>query len=118
MTKLQLVALIENIPLNVKNGMRCIKKRFFFIISATAISGMPTPEICYSPGQMKRTIFPQERYGDSLSVGESDTQPSNCEGHSSIELSPPQRNFRRQCLGVTWCYDVPWGRYWGTNDTR
>jgi len=31
---------------------------FFFVILATAISGMPTPEICYSPGQLKRPIFP------------------------------------------------------------
>jgi len=41
----------------------------------TAISGMPTPEICFSPGQLRRTILPKERYGDSLSVAESDTQP-------------------------------------------
>jgi len=56
MTKLQLMTLIENIPLNVKNSMRCVKK-CFFIILATSISGMPTPEICYLPGQLKRTIF-------------------------------------------------------------
>jgi len=87
------------------------QEMFFFIILATAISGMPTSEICYLPGQLRRTIFHYERYGDSLSVGESDTQPSNCEGHSSTELSPPQGNLRRQCLGVTKCFDVPWGRY-------
>ena len=42
-------------------------------------SGMPTPEICFFPGQLRRTILPKELYGDSLSVGESDKQPSNCE---------------------------------------
>jgi len=29
MTRLQLMALIENIPLNIKNSMRCGKKRYF-----------------------------------------------------------------------------------------
>ena len=37
---------------------------------------------------------------------------------STTELSPPQRNLRRQFLGVRWCYDVSLGHYWGTNDTR
>jgi len=50
-----------------------------FQILTTAFSGMPTPEICFFLGQLKRTILPKERYGDSLSVGESETQPSNCE---------------------------------------
>jgi len=39
-------------------------------------------------------------------------------GHSTTEQSPPQRNLRRQCLGVRWWYDVPLGRYWGTNGRR
>jgi len=39
-------------------------------------------------------------------------------GHSTSELSPPQRNLRHQCLGVSWCYDVKLGRYWGTNEKR
>jgi len=34
------MAPIENIPLNIKNGMRCAKKCFFIILAA-AISGMP-----------------------------------------------------------------------------
>jgi len=50
---------------------------FFFIILVTAISGMPALEICFLPGTLRRTILPKERYGDSLSVGESDTQPSS-----------------------------------------
>ena len=28
------------------------------------------------------------------------------------------RLYRRQWLGVRWCYDVPLGRCWGTNDGR
>jgi len=48
---------------------------------ATAISGTTTPEICFLPGQLRRTVLPKERYGDSLSVSESATatQPSNWE---------------------------------------
>jgi len=69
------------------------------------MSNMPTPEICFLPGQLRRTILPKELYGDSLSGGESDTQPSNWEPDTTTELSPPQRNLRRHCLGVRWCYD-------------
>jgi len=36
----------------------------------------------------------------------------------TTRLSPPQRNLRRQCLGVRRCYDVQLGRYWETKDTR
>jgi len=39
-------------------------------------------------------------------------------GPSTTELSPPHRNVRRQRLGFRWRYDVPLGRYWGTNDRR
>jgi len=46
------MALIENIPLNIKNGMRRAKKLFFLILAA-AISGMATPEICFLPGQLR-----------------------------------------------------------------
>ena len=80
MTTLKLImALIENIPLNVKKIAWNVPRNVFFIILATAISGMPTPEICFLPGQLKRTLLPKERYGDSRSVGESDTQPSSWE---------------------------------------
>jgi len=44
---------------------------------ATAISGLPTPEICFLPGVFRLTILPKERHGESLSVCESDTQPYN-----------------------------------------
>jgi len=47
------------------------------MILVTAISGMPTPEICFLPGQLRRTILPKERNSDSLSVGEQDKQSSN-----------------------------------------
>jgi len=49
----------------------------FFIILATAINGMPTPEICFLSGQLKRTVLPKEHHGESLSVRDLDTQPSN-----------------------------------------
>ena len=44
---------------------------------ATAISGLPTPEIRFLPGVFRLTILPKERHGESLSVCESDTQPYN-----------------------------------------
>jgi len=46
---------------------------------ATAISGMTTPQIYFLPGQLRRTILPKGHYGESLSVFELDTQPSNWE---------------------------------------
>jgi len=72
--------------------MRCAKK-CLFISFATAISGMPVPEICFLPGQLGRTNLPKERYGDSLSGGESDTQPSSWEADTTTELSLAQRNL-------------------------
>jgi len=44
-------------------------KKCYFIIVVTEISGMPTPETCFSPGQLRLKILPKDRYGDSLSVG-------------------------------------------------
>ena len=51
----------------------------FFIILATAISDMPTLEICFLPGQFRLKILPKEPHGESLNVCESDRQPSNWE---------------------------------------
>jgi len=42
--------------------------------------------------------LPKGRSGVSLSVGELDTPPSNCEADTITELSSPQRNLCRQCL--------------------
>jgi len=55
-----------------------VPRNDFFIILAKAISGMPTPEICFLPGQLRRMILPKEHHhGESLSVCGLDTQPSN-----------------------------------------
>jgi len=43
------------------------------------MSGMPTPEICFLPGQFRLAILPKEHHGESLIVCELDTQPSNWE---------------------------------------
>jgi len=51
----------------------------FFIILATAFSRIPTPEICFLPGQLRRTILPKEHHGESLSGFELDTQPFDWE---------------------------------------
>jgi len=79
---------------------------------------MPTPEIYFIPGQLRRTILPKEHYDESLSVCELDTQPSNWEANTTTGLLPAQKNLLRQCLGVRRCYDVQLGRYWETKDTR
>jgi len=84
---------------------------------ATAVSGMPAPEICFSPGQFRQTILPKQHHGESLGVCELDTTFQLRGGDSTTGLSPPQRNLCRQCLRVRRCY-VQLGRYWETNDTR
>jgi len=81
-------------------------QQIFFIILATAISGMPTPEIPFLLGQLKRTILPQERYGDSLSVGELDTQPSNWDGalfHWTIAATAKSLSPVPRCQVMLWC---------------
>jgi len=47
----------------------------FFYDFGDSNSGMPTPEICFLPGQLKTAVLPKV----SLSVGEMDAQPSSCE---------------------------------------
>jgi len=59
---------------------------------ATAISGIPMPEICFLPGQFRRTILPKEHHGDSLGDRGSNAQPFDLEAGLP---SPPQRNVRR-----------------------
>jgi len=67
-------------------------KKCFFIILATAASGMT--EICYFPGKLRRRILPKGCYGDSPSAGESDTQPSNCEANTLLlSYSRPNKIF-------------------------
>jgi len=57
-------------------------QEMFFYHFGDSDNGMPTPEICFLPGQLKRAILPKV----SLSVGEMDTQPSNCEA-DTVPLS-------------------------------
>ena len=78
-TGLQLMAVIENIPVNIKKQNEMCQEMFFFIVLATAISGMPTLQICFLPGKFRLTILTREHHGESLSVCELDTQPSNWE---------------------------------------
>jgi len=58
---------------------------------------MPMPEICFLPGQFRRTTLPKEHHGDSLNGRGSNAQPFDWEAD---EPSPPQRNVRRQCLNA------------------
>jgi len=55
------------------------QEMFLFIVMATAISGMPMPEICFLPGQFRRKILPKEHHSDSLSGRGSNAQPSEWE---------------------------------------
>jgi len=43
----------------------------------TAIGGRPKPEFCFLLGQLRWTLLPKERCGNSLSGRGSNTQPSN-----------------------------------------
>jgi len=49
----------------------------FFTILMTAIGGRPKPEFCFLLGQLRWTLLPKERCGNSLSGRGSNTQPSN-----------------------------------------
>ena len=89
----------------LKNSMTCGKK-CFFIILATAISGMPTPEICFLPGQFRLTILPKDHHGESLSVCELDTQPSNWERtlyHWAIAAAAKSSSPMPRCQEMLWC---------------
>ena len=118
MTGLQFMAVIENIPLNIKNSMICARKCFFYIILATVISGMPSPETCFSPGQFRLTILTKVHHGESLSVCELDTQPSNWEAtlyHWAIAAAAKPSSPMPTCQEMLW---RAVGRYWETTDTR
>ena len=98
--------------------MRCVKNFFFIIILATEISDMPMPEIASHQGSWGERSCPRGATAlHSVSVNWTHNLPTE-RRNSTTELLPPQRNLIRQCLGVTWCYDVPLGCYWGTNDRR
>jgi len=51
----------------------------FFKILVTAIGGRPKHDLCFLPGQFRRTILPKRRHGNLLSGCGSNTQPSNWE---------------------------------------
>jgi len=91
--------------------MRCAKKCFFLTL-ATAITGMPTPEICFLPGQFRRTLLPKEHHRESLSVCELFTQPSNWKADN---LTPDYRRPSEIFVANAWvsgeCYEQL-GRYW------
>jgi len=93
-------------------------QEIFFIILATAISGIPMSEIASYRGSWGERSCPR---GAAVlhSVSVNWTHNHSIERRNSTTwLSPPQRNLLRQCLGVRWCYNVPLRSYWGTNDRR
>jgi len=88
------------------------------IVLATAISGTPMPELLLT-GEVEANDLAQEALrccNQCRWTGHTTFQLWGV--HSTTELLPPQRNLRRQCLGLRWCHDVLLGRYWETNDTR
>jgi len=52
----------------------------------TAVGGWPKPEFCFMPRQLRWTLLPKERYGNSLNGRGSNTQPSNWEA-DTLSLS-------------------------------
>jgi len=76
---------------------------FFVKMLATTISGMPTPEICFLPGQLRWTLLPNEYYGDSLSSPGSNPQSTNWEVDTLlVSYRRPSETF---VATVRWCYD-------------
>jgi len=68
--------------------------------------------MCFLPEQLRWTLLPKERYGNSIIGRASNTQTSNWEVDTAPDL--PQRYLRRHY--AKWCYDVPLERYWRTNN--
>ena len=62
-------------PTHLLYNDACETKSQQFYFCVTAIGGRPKPEIRFLPGQLRWTLLPKERYGDSLSCGWN-TQPS------------------------------------------
>jgi len=92
-----------------KNSMRCVKKCFYDFGDSN--SGMSMPEIVsYRGGWGERSCPRGATAFHSVSVKWTHNLPTV---RRTLPLS-----YRRQCLGVRWCYDSTVGRYWGTNDTR
>jgi len=77
-----------------------------FIILVTAIKGRPTPEIRLFPEQLRLTLLPKERYGDSLSGRWSNTIPSNwAGGHYHWATAAPAKcsSPMPRCQVMLWC---------------
>jgi len=85
------MANIENIPLNIKRSRWALKH--FFVILATAISGMPMPEMFFLPGQSRWTHLPKHRYSDSIRSWIEHSTFQLRGGHSTTELSLHQSGF-------------------------
>jgi len=78
-----------------------LPKIVFFINFVTAISCKPTPEIRFLSGQLRWTLLSHGRYSCSIRDRVLNHPTFQLRGgHSTTTLSPPQRNVRRQCLGV------------------
>ena len=71
-------------------------KFFFLLILVTAIGGRPEPDLCFLPGRWRWTLLPEERYGNSLSVCGSNTQPSNWEA-DILPLSNSLKVLEQRC---------------------
>ena len=63
-----------------------VARLYFFAVLFNSDDGRPKPESWFLPGQLRRTLLPKERYGNSLSGCGSNTQPSNWEADTTTEL--------------------------------
>jgi len=102
MTRLQLRALIGNISLNILKIVWGVPRNvfFYFCWRQAAVS----QRLNYVSWQGGWTLF-----------------PNNATAMQALDrtLKPPierRTSHRRQCPDVRWCYDVPLGRCYGTND--
>jgi len=85
--------------------MRCAKK-YSFINLATTISGMPTPETSFLPGQFRLTILSKEHHGESLSVCElSHNLPIERRTlyHWAIAAAAKSSSPMPTCQEMLWC---------------
>jgi len=94
------MTLIGNISLNIEKYYEMCQQ-FFFQSPQAAVSQRLNYVSCRRCWGEYSSQIALRRFTRG-----SNTLPSNWEGDYP---SPPQRNVRRQCLHIRWCYDVPLG---------
>ena len=105
MTRLQIMALIENIPLNIKNSMRCLKKCFFYDFGDSS-SGMPMTEIASYRGSWGERSYPRGATAfHSVSVNRTHNLPNvrRILYHWAIVAPAQSSSPMPKCQVMLWC---------------